>query len=144
MGNSKDKPQTDFNWEAQWQQLYLLAEDRYSDLQFYKDDLRFVSSYRHFMGLTLNANLDEMRISKSIISRELGLRCINRKDRLHLKHLAELIDAPYKYDSHQCRTDHEKLEIEIDDFVKNFRKTKKEIFAITEKVMKKEFKRLLP
>jgi hypothetical protein len=25
MGNSKDKPQTDFNWEAQWQQLYLLA-----------------------------------------------------------------------------------------------------------------------
>jgi hypothetical protein len=35
------KPQTDFNWEAQWQQLYLLAEDRYSDLQFYKDDLRF-------------------------------------------------------------------------------------------------------
>jgi hypothetical protein len=48
-----------------------------------------------------------------------------------LKHL-ELIDAPYKYDSHQCRTEHEKLEIEIDDFVKNFRK-KKEIFAITEK-----------
>jgi hypothetical protein len=37
----QDKPQTDFNWEAQWQQLYLLAEDRYSDLQFYKDDLRF-------------------------------------------------------------------------------------------------------
>jgi hypothetical protein len=36
-----------------------------------------------------------------------------------------------------------KLEIEIDDFVKNFRKTK-EIFAITEKVMKKRFKRLLP
>jgi hypothetical protein len=25
MGNSKDKPQTDFNWEAQWQQLYLLG-----------------------------------------------------------------------------------------------------------------------
>jgi hypothetical protein len=49
-----------------------------------------------------------------------------------LKHLAELIDAPYKYDSHQCRTDHEKLEIEIDDFVKIFRKNKKEIFAITE------------
>jgi hypothetical protein len=27
MGNSKDKPQTDFNWEAQWQQLYLLKTD---------------------------------------------------------------------------------------------------------------------
>jgi hypothetical protein len=70
MGNSKDKPQTDFNWEAQWQQLYLLAEDRYSDLQFYKDDLRFVSSYRHFMGLTLNANLDEMRELAKALSHE--------------------------------------------------------------------------
>jgi hypothetical protein len=40
MGNSKDKPQTDFNWEAQWQQLYLLR--RYSLTQFYKDDLRFL------------------------------------------------------------------------------------------------------
>jgi hypothetical protein len=30
------KPQTDFNWEAQWQQLYLLAEDRYSDYNFIK------------------------------------------------------------------------------------------------------------
>jgi hypothetical protein len=32
--------------------------------------------------------------------------------------------TPYKYDSHQCRTEHEKLEIEIDDFV-NFKKQKK-------------------
>jgi hypothetical protein len=40
--------------------------------------------------------------------------------------------TPYKYDSHQCRTEHEKLEIEIDDFVKISGK-QKEIFAITEK-----------
>jgi hypothetical protein len=55
---------------------------------------------------------------------------------MHLKHLAELIDAPYKYDSHQSRTEHDKLEDEIDSFVKNSEKKKKEIFAITEKVMK--------
>jgi hypothetical protein len=30
MGNSKDKPKTDFNWEHKWQ-LYLITEDRYSD-----------------------------------------------------------------------------------------------------------------
>jgi hypothetical protein len=55
------------------------------------------------------------------------LAALIEKTALHLKHLAELIDAPYKYDSHQCRTEHEKLEIEIDDFVKNFRKNKKNI-----------------
>jgi hypothetical protein len=147
MGNSKDIPQTDFNWEAQWQQLYLLAEDRYSDLQFYKDDLRFLYHLidKYFMGLTLNANLDEMReLAKALSYESSACDALIEKTALHLKHLAELIDAPYKYDSHQCRTDHEKLEIEIDDFVKNFRKNKKEIFAITEKVMKKEIqKRLL-
>jgi hypothetical protein len=95
------------------------------------------------MGLTLNANLDEMRELAKALSDESSACDAFEKTALHLKHLAELIDAPYKYDSHQCRTEHEKLEIEIDDFVKNFRKTK-EIFAITEKVMKKRFKRLLP
>jgi hypothetical protein len=57
------------------------------------------------------------------------LRCINRKDRPPFD-LAELIDAPYKYDSHQCRTDHEKLEIEIDDFVKILGKTRKKYLPL--------------
>jgi hypothetical protein len=50
----------------------------------------------------------------------------------------------YKYDSHQCRTDHEKLEIEIDDFVKISGKTKKKYLPLLKKVMKEIQKRLLP
>jgi hypothetical protein len=91
MGNSKDKPQTDFNWEAQWQQLYLLAEDRYSDLQFYKDDLRFLYHLidKYFMGLTLNANLDEMReLAKALSDESSACDALIEKTALHLKHLA--------------------------------------------------------
>jgi hypothetical protein len=148
MGNLKDKPKTDFNWEAQWQQLYLLTEDRYSDLQFYKDDLKFLYHLvdKYFMGLTLNANLDEMReLAKELSDESRACDTLLDKTVMHLKHLADLIDAPYKYDSHQFRTENDKLENEIDSFVKKFRKNKKEIFAITEKVMKKEIqKRLMP
>jgi predicted RNA-binding protein Jag len=113
-------------------------------LQFYKDDLRFLYHLidKYFMGLTLNANLDEMRELKALFESS-ACDALIEKTALHLKHLAELIDAPYNM-IHQCRTEHEKLEIEIDDFVKKFQENKKEIFAITEKVMKKRFKRLLP
>jgi hypothetical protein len=47
-----------------------------------------------------------------------------------LKHLAELIDAPYKYDSHQIRKEHENLDNEIASFVNKFRKNKKEILPL--------------
>jgi hypothetical protein len=53
------------------------------------------------MGLTLNANLDEMReLAKSCLTSK---ACDALDKTVHLKHLAELIDAPYKYDSHQFK-----------------------------------------
>jgi hypothetical protein len=72
------------------------------------------------------------RTSKSIISmRARFLRCINRKDRPPFEtSQAELLIDSYKYDSHQCRTDHEKLEIEIDDFVENLGKTRKKYLPL--------------
>jgi DNA gyrase/topoisomerase IV subunit A len=90
------------------------------------------------MGLTLNANLDEMReLAKALSDESSACDALIEKTALHLKHLAELID---KYDSHQCRTDHEKLEIEIDDFVKILGKTRKKYLPLL-KVMKKKFKK---
>jgi hypothetical protein len=52
--------------------------------------------------------------------------------------------TPYKYDSHQCRTEHEKLEIEIDDFVKNFRKQQKKYLPLLKSDEERNSKRLLP
>ena len=146
MENTKRKLKNDFNWEAQWQQLYILTEEWYSDLQFYKEDLKFLYHLvdKYFMGLTLNVNLDEMReVAKELSDKSKCCNELQDKTALHLKHLAELIDAPYKYDSHQIRSEHEKLENEISSFVNKFRKSKKEIFSITEKVIKKEIQKRL-
>jgi hypothetical protein len=146
MENLKHKTKTDFNWEAQWQQMYLMAEDRYSDLQFYKEDLKFLYQLidKYFTGITRNANLDKMRkLAKKLTEEDKACDALLDKTALHLKNLAALIDAPYKYDAHQSRNEQEKLENEIDTFVQNFRKNKKEIFSITEKVMKKEIQKRL-
>ena len=53
----------------------------------------------------------------------------------HLHHLAELIEDPFKYDSHQFRTEHETLEDEFVQFLKDFRKNRKEVFTITEHIV---------
>ena len=144
MEHLKRKSKTDFNWEAQWQQLYILSEHSYSDLHFYKDDLRFLYALieKYFMKLNHNGNLDEMReIAKELSEENKACEELLDKTALHLKQLAGLIDAPYKYDSHHVRDEHEKLNNEIEDFIIKFRKNKKEIFGITEKVMKKEIQK---
>jgi hypothetical protein len=47
------------------------------------------------MGLTLNANLDEMReLAKALSHESSACDALIEKTALHLKHLAELIDAP--------------------------------------------------
>lgn len=53
----------------------------------------------------------------------------------HIHHLAELIDAPFKYDVHIFRKEHEQLENDIVAYVKSFRKNRKETFVITEHVI---------
>lgn len=148
MENLRQRPKGDFTWQAQWQQLYILTEHWQSDLQFYRDDLRFLDHLidKYFIFLTQKDNLDEMRVLTTRLTSE-SKECdsLLEKTATHLSHLAQLIDDPFKYDSHQFRAEHEKLEDAIASFIKKFRKNKKETFAITEKVIGKEIKkRLMP
>jgi len=147
MENLSIRPKGDFTWTAEYQQLYILTEHWKSDLQFYKDDLRFLHHLidKYFIWLTHKEHLDEMRDLVSGLS-EIGKNCdlLIKKITEHQSHLAELIDAPFKYDSHKFRTEHEELENEIASFIKKFRKIKKETFAVSEQVINKEVKRLNP
>ena len=148
MENLKRKPKADYTWEAQWQQLYVVAEHWYSDLQFYTDDLKFLYNLieKYFMRLTQDGNLDEMRdVAKELSQENKSCGELLDKIALHLKNLAELIASPQRYDSHEIRKEHENLEDEIDSFVRKFRKNRKTIFSLTEKVMKREIqKKLMP
>jgi len=147
MENLSLRPKGNFTWTAEYGELYTLTEHWQSDLQFYKDDLQFLYHLidKYFIWLINTENLDEMRNLSSGLS-ESGINCdrLLEKTSKHLTHLAELIDDPFKYDSHKFRSEHEELENEIASFIKKFRKIKKETFADMEPVIEREVKKLTP
>ena len=147
MINFSLRPQGDFIWTAEYRELYILTEHWQSDLQFYKSDLRFLYHLidKYFIWLVNKENLDGMRTIASDLSESVK-NCdkLLEKTSKHLTHLAELIDDPFKYDSHKFRSQHEELENEIASFIKNFWKIKKDTFAVSEHVIEKGVQRLNP
>lgn len=147
MENLSLRPKGDYIWTAEYQELYILAEHWASDLQFYKNDLRFLYHLidKYFIWITHAEHLDEMRnLASNLLETNKECDKLIEKTAKHLSHLSELIEAPFKYDSHKFRTEHERLENEIASFVKKFREIKKDTFAVSEEVIEKEVKRLSP
>ena len=135
------RPKGKYIHDADWQEIYILTEHWKNDLEFYRDDLRFLQHLidKYFIWMTQKENLDEVRdIETDLI--EIDRKCYQllKKTNKHLTNLADLIDDPFKYDSHKFRTEHEELEDSIADFVKSFRSNRKKVFAITEHVMDSE------
>jgi hypothetical protein len=147
MENLSLRPKGEFTWTAEYQQLYILTEHWKSDLLFYKGDLRFLHHLidKYFIWITHKGNLDEMRtLASGLLDSSKNCDGLLEKTAKHLTHLGELIDDPFKYDSHKFRSEHEELENEIAPFVKKFWKIKKDTFTVSEKVIEKEVKRLSP
>jgi len=141
MSDFRYRPNENYIHQADWQQLYVLTEHWKSDLQFYNDDLKFLHHLidKYFMWISKKENIDMVReIEVGLL--EIDSKCgtlLNRANK-HLHRLAELIDNPFAYDSHQFRTEHEQLEDDLAHFVKRFRENRKEIFKITQYVMETE------
>jgi cysteinyl-tRNA synthetase len=135
----------DFDYAAEYQKLYLFTEQWLSDLEFYKNALRFLHYLidKYFVWFAHKEHHDEMTNLASRLSK-LARVCdkLLEKTSKTLSHLAELIDEPFKYDFHKCRTEHEELENEIVLFIKKFREIKIEAFAVSEQVIQQEIKRL--
>jgi hypothetical protein len=147
MENLSLRPKGDFTWTAEYPELYTLTEHWQSDLQFYKGDLHFLYHLvdKYFIWLINKEHLDEMRnIASSLSEARKNCDRLLEKTSKHLSHLAELIDDPFKYDSHKFRNEHEELENEISSFIKKFREIKKDTFAVSEQVIEKEVERLNP
>jgi hypothetical protein len=141
MGDFRSRPNGTYIFEAEWQDLYVLTEHWKSDLLFYKDDLRFLDHLidKYFIWLTKKENIDQVRaIEESLIATELNCSKLIKRIKTHIKHLAELIDNPFAYDSHKFRTEHQILEDDFTKFIKLFRKNRQEVFKITEHVIDTE------
>lgn len=140
MEDFRKRPKGEFFVAAKWPQLYALTQHWISDLQFFKDDLNFLNKLidKYFIWITRDENLEAVsKIQESL--RKTRNKCTDllAKTEKHLQQLGNMTEEE-KEDSRVFRLEHEHLENEITDFVKEFRKNRREVFSITEHIMDSE------
>lgn len=141
MSDMRENDELDFLKDGPWDELYVLTSHWKSDLEFYRDDLRFLHHLadKYFMWITKQENLDMVKELKQGLF-DLGTTCTDllaKVDRHHVQ-LGRLVENPNEADAGVIKTEHEHLESEISQFVKAFRDNRKEVFAITEYVIDSE------
>lgn len=141
MNNFRNRPKGNFMFEADWQNLFLLTEQWKKDLLFYQDDSKFLHHLidKYFIHIPKREDIDELEeIEEGIMKIDTACIDLLKRTNKHLTHLGDLIDDPFKYDSHQFRTEHELLEDDIAKFITDYREHRKNTFKVTEKVIKED------
>ena len=141
MGDFRNRPKGGYILEANWEELYVLTKHWKSDLLFYRDDLNFLDNLidKYLIWISKKEDSEAVRkIDNSIL--ETAKKCTDLLKRVdtHLTHLPNLIEDPFKYDSHQFRMEHQQLEDDITNFVKTFRDNRKEVFEVTSLVVESD------
>ena len=127
--------------EKAWSALYILAEHWQSDLKFFGDELRFLKELigKYFISLI---EVDHIDHTKQLVDELLDLE--KKRKRLekdigeHLHQLTKLVESQFLQDTQGYKERHGKLEAGMSEFLKDFRKVKKELFHVTEQIMKSE------
>ena len=141
MSNLRNRPNGTYIFDANWEELYILTKHWKSDLQFYKDDLKFLDHLidKYFIWISKKEDRNAVQsIGKGIVKTNKICANLLKRAEKHLTHLANLIENPFKYDSYQFRTEHQQLEDDITNFVKIFRDNRKEVFEVTSLVVESD------
>lgn len=141
MSKLSAKPGINDYGKSNWEEFYFLAKHWKSDLEFYKDDLRFLHNLieKYLIWITKQENLERV---VDIRNKEhaLTLRCnaLLQKVSSHLEMASNIVKEGKDTAKKDFFTNHGELEIEIAEFVKTFRESRKEVFKVTEYVMDSE------
>ena len=141
MTNFRYRPKDNYIKEANWNQLYVLTEHWKSDVLFYNDDLKFSHDLidKYFLWISNKENIDKVQdIEINLLKVDKQCATLLKNINTHLHHIAELIEHPFLYDSQKFRIEHEQLEDDLAQFVKDFRNNRKDVFQITEHLIKRE------
>lgn len=124
-----------------WEKLYVLTRYWRSDLEFYLEDMRFLNKLIGKYSIWLKRNENSETVSR--VARELLGLTENGENLLvrvkeHFKKIGNLIKHKNKEKSEELKMDHEALENEISQFVKDFRTNRRQVFKVSEKVIDSE------
>ncbi|WP_019670364.1 hypothetical protein [Eudoraea adriatica] len=141
MDNDTKSTQQNNIREINWQELYILTDHWKSDLDFYKDDLRFLHHLidKYIIWITKDDNLNLVKdIEKNLF--EIKKKSVDLRKELstHQGNLGLMVENPVQSSNPQFLKDHEVLEEKVSNFVKLFRSNRKEVFKITEYIIDSE------
>jgi len=141
MNDFRIRPNGNYIFNANWQELNVLTEHWKSDLLFYKDDLKFLDHLidKYFIWISKKEDFNLVKsIEVGIVETSKECSSLLQRVNKHLVDIAALIVNPFKYNSQQFREEHQQLEDDISAFVKDFRANRKEVFEVTEHVIESE------
>ena len=141
MDNDTKSTQQNNIREINWQELYILTDHWKSDLDFYKDDLRFLHHLidKYIIWITKDDNLNLVKdIEKNLFEIKKKSLELMKELSTHQGNLGLMVENPVQSSNPQFLKDHEVLEEKVSNFVKLFRSNRKEVFKITEYIIDSE------
>ncbi|MGB3151930.1 MAG: hypothetical protein WBB27_14830 [Maribacter sp.] len=141
MSNREYSQETEFLKDGPWDELYVITQHWKSDMEFYRDDLRFLHRLidKYFIWITKAENLVLVKeLKKELLELNGRSKDILEKVIKHRIHLGYLVEDPNERNAGIIKTEHEHLEDELSTFLKMFRKNRKEVFKITEYIIDSE------
>lgn len=127
--------------ENAWEAFFVLAKHWQSDLKFFADELQFLKRLmgKYMIWLTDEKNIADAKITGSkLMNLEKRRASIEERVADHLKYFTNLVTNQLPHNAQVDKDRHGELEIALSDFLKEFRSIKKEVFALTERVVDSE------
>ena len=127
--------------EKAWSALYIMAEKWQSELKFFEDELRFLKELigKFFISLIEVGHIDHTKqLVDDLLDLEKKRKSLEKNIGKHLHQLTKMVESQFLQDTQGYKERHGQLETEMSEFLKNFREAKKELFHVTEEIMKSE------
>jgi glutaredoxin 2 len=137
----RTRPKSNYLLNAEWQELHILTTHWQSDMDFFKDEFRFMNVLfdKYFTALVDKDNIEKTKqVAANLADVQDRRDALVQRINKHLEHIQQLMTDPFYHDAASFRTEHGVLEDDLTDFIKAFRNVKNEVFQLTERIAKTE------
>ena len=137
----RTRPKSNYLLNAEWQELHTLTTHWKSDMDFFKDELRFINVLfdKYFTALVDKNNIGRTKeVAANLAIVQDRWDTLAQQIGKQLEHIQQLMIDPASADTKGFRMEHSVLEDDLSEFIKMFRSVKSEIFQLTERIAKTE------
>ena len=141
MDELRIRPRSNYLYTANWQELYLLTKNWKSNIKFANYEINFFKGLvdKYFIWVKDKDQITEVQHLVNIMTHLSGeLENIDSTITKHLNYIRIFLNNNFSRDEEVFRSEHVMLEDKIEGFTRALRETKREIFTLTEEMLKNE------